>query len=199
MAYRFFLALNNPCLQQEQIFEFPDYYRGCIKLYKLWKKYRDKNGLPVLLEDFSLDLWDDFAIYAADVNIRKCITTDDYSQIAGLIYDTDSFIYPAAFGSRFKAKQILPKLMNENCLFNHNNIRVAFKDGKICGIALVISEKEFSQSPDCFNKSESNSIKCVNNDYFSKIADYVTENQVYIACVCVDKKTAWKRHRRYTD
>lgn len=45
MAYRFFLAIDNTELQEKEILPFAEYYRGCFKLYKIWKAYRDEHGL----------------------------------------------------------------------------------------------------------------------------------------------------------
>lgn len=44
-AYRFFLAIDNKELQENEILPFADYYRGCFKLYKKWEEYRRKRGL----------------------------------------------------------------------------------------------------------------------------------------------------------
>ena len=42
MAFRFFLAVNNPELQKDQLVEFPQFYRGCFKLYRKWNEYYDE-------------------------------------------------------------------------------------------------------------------------------------------------------------
>lgn len=42
MAYRFFLALCCIEVQEKQMKEYPQYYRGCFKLYKKWKDYYDE-------------------------------------------------------------------------------------------------------------------------------------------------------------
>lgn len=188
MAYRFFLALNNPCVQKDQIFKFPDYYRGSIKLYNFWKKYRETNGLPILLSKYDLEKWEKFKIFASGVNIRKCNSKDNFFEIADLIYDTDPYIYPAAFRSKSRARHIMKNLMSEKCIFNRNNIRVAEKDGLICGIALVVADKNFSNSPNYFNESNRKSVISVNKHYFTKIPELIKNDKVYIACVCVNRK-----------
>lgn len=63
-AYRFFLAMNHTAVQKDQLFLFPEYYRGCFKLYRVWKQYRKKNNLAVLMEENSLDKWESFEKYA---------------------------------------------------------------------------------------------------------------------------------------
>lgn len=45
MAYRFFLAVDNVEVQDEELLPFAEYYRGCFKLYRVWKKYRKDQGL----------------------------------------------------------------------------------------------------------------------------------------------------------
>lgn len=59
-AYRYFLAMNNPVVQQIELLPFGDYYRGCFKLYDLWYRYREIKwstipdyGIP--LQCFSLN------------------------------------------------------------------------------------------------------------------------------------------------
>lgn len=64
MAYRYFLAVNTPELQQDQLFIFPDYYRGCFKLYEKWKQYRLDKGYPILREETSIDKWDRYREYS---------------------------------------------------------------------------------------------------------------------------------------
>ena len=64
MAYRFFLAMNNLELQKKELCAFPEYYRGCFKLYKKWKHYRESMLLKILLEENSIDKWKEFKKYA---------------------------------------------------------------------------------------------------------------------------------------
>ena len=64
MAYRFFLAVNNKTLQEDQLFPYAEYYRGCFKLYSVWKEYRTKRQREVVWNENSLDNWEGFHIYA---------------------------------------------------------------------------------------------------------------------------------------
>jgi len=43
--YRFFLVVNNPVIQKEELCPDAMYYVGCFKLYKIWSEYRRKNGI----------------------------------------------------------------------------------------------------------------------------------------------------------
>ena len=62
MAYRFFLAVNNPEIQRDQLCrpEFCAYYKGIYKTYKRWADYRRKNSLEILQEETSLEKWELF-------------------------------------------------------------------------------------------------------------------------------------------
>jgi hypothetical protein len=64
MAYRFFIAVNNPELQEKELFKFPEYYKGCFKLYKEWSQYRNKHDLKIPMEDTALNKWSDFSKYS---------------------------------------------------------------------------------------------------------------------------------------
>lgn len=73
MAYRFFLAVDNAELQEKEIRPFAEYYRGCFKLYRIWKAYRRARGYRDPVDGCSnkdamreLDAWEDFEKYAAE-------------------------------------------------------------------------------------------------------------------------------------
>lgn len=51
MAYRFFIAVENVELQEKELFPFADYYRGCFKLYKIWKDFRCEHKLKTPVDD----------------------------------------------------------------------------------------------------------------------------------------------------
>ena len=64
MGYRFFLIMNCPEILREELGRFPDYYRGCIKLYARWKDYRVSHHKPIPLSGTALDLtWDEYHKY----------------------------------------------------------------------------------------------------------------------------------------
>ena len=64
MSYRFYLAVNNPEVQTKELKRFATEYRGCFKLYKVWTEYRNSKGYEIILNETSLDKWEDFLIYA---------------------------------------------------------------------------------------------------------------------------------------
>lgn len=41
-GYRFFIAINNPVLQENELFPDFMYYNGCFDVYDEWKEYREK-------------------------------------------------------------------------------------------------------------------------------------------------------------
>lgn len=65
MAYRFYLAVNNPEVQEKELKRFAGDYRGCFKLYKIWTAYRKEKGYEIHQEQTALDKWEDFEKYAA--------------------------------------------------------------------------------------------------------------------------------------
>ena len=137
-AYRYFLAVNHPQVQRDQLFVFPDYYRGCFKLYEMWKSYRLTRGEPILQRATALDTWLHYESYIdPSVEIRRASASDNRKEIAGLFHDTDPYIYPAAFGTRKQAVRLLPALM-ESGPFHTENIRIARLKNRTIGIAVVL-------------------------------------------------------------
>jgi len=96
-----------------------------------------------------------------------------YSQledIAGLIYDTDPYIYPAMFHSREEAVGIIPRMIQAgDRMFNCRNMFVAEEDGRIVGLILWI-RGPLVWEPDIYCRCGGNSadIDKVCNEYFSQ-------------------------------
>jgi ribosomal protein S18 acetylase RimI-like enzyme len=201
-SYRFFLAINNPALQKDQLFRYPDYFRGCFRLYNEWKIYRKNKNLPILLNEFALDKWLDYEEHIdCDVSINTLTENDlktNYKSIADLIYETDPYIYPSAFGSKRNARNVILKLLsNSTGLFCRENIRVAKINGKIVG-CVVFSYNSFNIDIEKINdKNLPVSFYDVNEKYFKKLIDLFNEQGdiVYIACICVNKQNRNQRQR----
>ena len=84
-AYRFFLAVNNREIQEDQLFAFPDYYRGCFKLYEKWKKYRRDSHRAILMEEHGLDRWEEYEKYVdSPIAVRGMQADDDRRPVPGL-------------------------------------------------------------------------------------------------------------------
>ena len=194
MAYRFFLAMNNPTVQVDQIKEFPEYYRGCLKLYDVWKQYRKRNGKEILNEAYSIDKWEYFREFASNICIRGILPEDDTRCIAELIYKTDPYIDPTAFGSMKNAKKHLVRFMD---IFNNpyyrDNIKIAVKNNEIVGILIVLSSPQtepyrFESYASQYSDLPRQYMHTAQN-YFNTLFEHLeSENDVYISCVCVKEK-----------
>jgi len=58
-------------------------------------------------------------------------------EVAGLIYDSDPFIYPAMFASRQEAEAVIPKMFRaKDPMFRRENLFVALDGTKVAGILL---------------------------------------------------------------
>ena len=192
-AYRFFLAVNNSEVQEEQLFAFPDYYRGCFKLYEAWKKFCESKGLPILLKETSLDKWPHYRAYCnTEVIVRPMKDSDCKKDIASLIYQTDPYIYPALLGTAMDAKRMIPPMMADDCVFNCSNIRVAELNRKIVGVAVVLNSQPRKRIDRSLVNGKSGKDVC--ERYFDKLNQYLdSEETTYILCLCVDPKARGKR------
>ena len=54
LDYRFFIIVNNPVVQKNEIVPFKDFYRGTYKLYDKWYNYKKARGIKIPLEEYSL-------------------------------------------------------------------------------------------------------------------------------------------------
>lgn len=48
MSYRYFLAMNNSVIQELELLEYPDFYKGCIGIYDRWTEHmiKKENTIP---------------------------------------------------------------------------------------------------------------------------------------------------------
>ena len=53
-SYKFFVAVNNPLIQEMELLPYKTAYRGIFKAHKIWKKYRVKHGLEIYNEETDL-------------------------------------------------------------------------------------------------------------------------------------------------
>lgn len=47
MAYRYFIAVNNPIVQKYELLPYKDFYQGCFKLYEKWSKELGEDKVPM--------------------------------------------------------------------------------------------------------------------------------------------------------
>ena len=198
-AYRFFLAINTEEVQKDQLFAYPEYYRGCFKLYERWKRYRKEHGREILLEENSLDKWEHFEKYTdSNILVRKAEKKDDFKKIAELVYGTDPYIYPTAFGTLKEAKKTVPCLLKKPWhMFDSENIFVASVESKVAGMAIVLSEHFLKNTDGMKDLPEGVrlpvSFKHTYENYFCDMPSYLKDCTVYIACICVNEN--WRGRR----
>jgi len=47
MAYRYFIAVNNPIVQEKELIPYQDYYQGCFMVYKNWSETLGEGKVPL--------------------------------------------------------------------------------------------------------------------------------------------------------
>ena len=52
MAYRYFIAVNNPVVQEKELLPYRDYYQGIIRIYDKWSKALGEDKVP--MKNYSL-------------------------------------------------------------------------------------------------------------------------------------------------
>ncbi len=68
LSYRFFIMVNNPQIQEEELLPYYKNYRGTFYLYNRWYKYEQKRGLDIPLEQTALHLAPGYDQKLADIN-----------------------------------------------------------------------------------------------------------------------------------
>lgn len=54
VAYRYFIAVNNPEVQEIELKLYKDYYQGCYKIYDFWERIFKKNNIEFPMNQYSL-------------------------------------------------------------------------------------------------------------------------------------------------
>ncbi|QTE67644.1 GNAT family N-acetyltransferase [Clostridiales bacterium] len=160
-AYRFFIAVNNPIVQQNEIFPYAEYYRGLFDLSKRWtdeklERYRKKEKLSkdeavnpsiknhiIPMGQFDLnERYREYCESKASVTVQLDVSLaesrDKKTDIAKCIYETDPIIYPEAFGEDpGQAVKAMSRIIGmDNCLFDYQHLLVARSFGQICGVCV---------------------------------------------------------------
>lgn len=47
MAYRYFIAVNNPVVQEKELLPYREYYRGCFRIYEKWSQALGADKVPM--------------------------------------------------------------------------------------------------------------------------------------------------------
>ncbi len=204
-AYRFFLAVNNPIVQETEILPYKDYYQGIQSLSKEWTDLYKKQGISIPMEEFNLvdkypdDIKKDAKADSSmkrslSVKFSKADTKDDKNEIAECIYDTDPYIYPTAFGKdRENAIKAIEKLIGEKeGLFDLNNIVVAKYNKHIQGVCLIYDKPSAWYTEEYYKKidgiiTKRDAYEYVSKHYFETTTADISDNEVYIMAFCISK------------
>lgn len=142
-SYRFFIAVNNPVVQDNEIYPYSDFYRGVFRLSKRWSDDHRKRGIPIPMDEFCLSeegkkKWENNK-YKSFLEISHMRSSDNKTDVARVLYQTDPYIYPEAFGPEpDKAAKAFGSLIGqEGTLLDDKNIVVARYNGQIAGICLL--------------------------------------------------------------
>ena len=52
MAYRYFIAVNNPVVQKNELLPYINYYQGCYKIYRKWQRKLGRKKVPMAENNF---------------------------------------------------------------------------------------------------------------------------------------------------
>ena len=47
MAYRYFIAVNNPVVQEKELLPYQAYYQGCFRIYDNWSRQLGEENVPM--------------------------------------------------------------------------------------------------------------------------------------------------------
>lgn len=199
-GYRFFLAVNNPVVQNIELYPFSTYYQGIFNVYDKWiDKCKDKNSkifMQVPLNEYKLNTQIHLNY---NQRVRKANLNDDIKTIASLIYQADDNIYPTLFGNKSDAINALSELIKqEEGFFSYKNILVLTQKEKngeeyvdmIIGALLyndgqrknLWKEKQIRK----FVNTDIKSFSDVSKNYFNKYTKK-RSNNVEIIALCVNE------------
>lgn len=120
-------------------------------------------------------------------------TDEQLKDIAGLIYDTDPYIYPAMFESRENAQVVIPKMIKAgDSMFRPESLFLAMEKDEVIGLILWI-KGALKWDRTIYDRSGGNSpyIDRVCQEYFASYSE-TPENIISIINVCVKEKTRGK-------
>ena len=216
-SYRFFLAVNNPVVQEQELLPFSDFYRGTYNLSQRWVNDHKNKGIPIPMEEFCLtcarlEEWKAInggveemtevkhAKYEKphiDCGFARSI--DNKKEIALCLYETDPYIYPEAFGDdRDAAVDVLSRIIGmDGSLFDYNNLFLARYNGQVCGVVCLYTGSSKWDKDRIVKRIGPNSLSTeareegleyVSNEYFSMYKpDSLPENTIELVAVCVEE------------
>lgn len=194
MAYRFYLAVNNPVVQREELFVWPEYYLGCYELYRAWTDYRKELGLEVLHEDRSpLDAW---SLYPQWLSIARGRTPEqevghphksEYGSVAELLLRVDPYIYPQLFEGADLPRAMSRLAHAPGSPFAPEHVYVVREEGKVCALMVALANAparpfEWTALSDpSLRLPETYETVC--ERYIAPMFDSVDKDEAYIACL----------------
>ena len=146
-SYRFFVAVNNPVVQENDFLPYKEYYEGVFRLSQKWVENHRKRGIAIPMEQFCLSEERLNAFKRGEriinVDVGKARASDNKYEIAECIYDIGRLFYPGAFGEdKASAAKAISRLIGmENSLLDYNNLLLARYNGKVCGVCLFLTDK----------------------------------------------------------
>ncbi|MBQ9538552.1 MAG: GNAT family N-acetyltransferase [Treponema sp.] len=164
-SYRFFLAVNNPVVQEHELLPFSEFYRGTYRLCKRWRKNHLKKHIPIPMEEFCLTYerlaqWEEMNETAPESRTRKegvqpaeykkphldcgfARSIDNKKEIALCLYETDPYIYPEAFGDeRDSAVDAISRIIGmDESLFDYDNLYLGRYNGQVCSVVCLYTGK----------------------------------------------------------
>ena len=200
-SYRFFLAVNNPVVQQNELLPYADYYQGIFKLSKRWTADHHKRGIKIPMDQFNLsktvETWNkETVLIPLDISMAR--GTDKKLEIAQCLYNTDPYIYPEAFGedAETAAKAISRIIGMDNSMLDYRNLFVARYNGQVCGVCLTSDGSGKWNKEDILARIGTellpdrlmDGFNHASEDYFSKFyKENLDADTVEIVAFCVDE------------
>lgn len=195
-SYRFFIAVNNPIVQENELYPYKDFYCGVYRLSKLWTADHIKRKIAIPMAFFKLEEQsakrERRAEWATFLDVSLARATDNKTDIGRVLYDTDPYIYPEAFGSsRDRAARSIGRLIGmDNTLLDYKNIIVARYNGMVAGVCLVTDGNYTWNKEELIKRIEKNlpmieSFEYASDEYFSKLGG--GNNCIEIVSLSVDE------------
>lgn len=143
-SYRFFIAVNNPIVQQNELHPYKPYYEGIYKLSEEWTKKHNEWKIPIPMYQYDLnktykEYCENGGKKIIDYDISFATSKDRKQEIAKCIYGVDPLIYPEAFGEdpELAVKAITRIIGMDDSLFDYKNLFVARYCGEVCGVCVL--------------------------------------------------------------
>lgn len=117
---------------------------------------------------------------------------DEMGRVGELITQVDDYVYPALFGDRVVARDVMPRLaLVPNSPFAREHVTVARDAGEVIGV-VVAYRHVFYREPELVSFCMAEhalplSAVDVCNRYLLPMCSFVTGDDVYVSCVVVDE------------